>query len=564
MIQSERLELFQVESRPFEERHSETESTISRCCKDIFKFIRETFSRCRRPQYSFAPIDDLQSNQSSKTVSSVSKFFSHKYTQVSLALGSVAATVTSAALLTPILKTFTNECVDELNDLSDQLSACESKYEASMILYKSIIGVSSGILGCFLQKKWELLTENGELGILPYGYRFLQKGKELVSYIQQTYSYEFHLAIAYLYGGLWINTDNADSWNAYYQCQAASIGILGGFLGMYSRIQWVAAKDLLNKPVDVLEEACFSRENCLKNVLLLTTCASVVGATSKYDSQIATIIREVGMMILGRSIGTLIARGLDWQSRFKKSYPAKTLSICFRSFLAPMVVAGYYVYLTSSDLSSRLSGAAILGFAEGIKDYFYEPYEFLRNNILEDASNRDIGYQSLTKKVCCFMFDYWKTIGLIGFAISSAQLGFLDCYDVQTFDCPISLALSNNYISISGAGINIVLITGLAQYYLRKSLRFGLSYLSNTLHQNRLRAYINLTDRYQFDLLSIIPYAIIKSGVYIEAYNDFATYNPPLPLILIGFTFGTYKERVNAQITNRNSFPDPSVLASLI
>lgn len=493
--------------------------------------------------------------------------------------GSVTVGGTAIGLLTPVLKEFTQNCLNELNGLSGQLNDCETPYQGRIILYESMIGVSCGVLGFNLQRIWEISEPRYTLGpsIKDLDHSSLvYKVKKIILRIQREYSYEIHLAAGYLYGGLWLNTVSQSSWNTYYQCGAAAIGIVGGFLGMYARTQWVAAKaQFLNRNSSRLPDTdqFNRRENYLLPAATILVSTGIIGWGSTAESKLQIISREVAMMFLTRPIGKYTAKWIA-KRKTEGSYHIRKIAsvadIGLRNIQTILVALGYFVYLKSSDLGFRLSGTGMIGLAEGIKDYFYSPY-VESNQTLIETSAQDQTPNQIHIKLWRFAKSHWKTAALISILVASTKSRFLDCYDENTYNCPISFEFSGNYISIDSKGINISITAGLVNYYVRRLLRFLIKSKSEWFRHQNSRSisvgYLNLTNKYQFDLLSSIPYAIIQSGSYIAAYDDYATTNPFTPMLFLGFTFGTYKEQVDHDGLDpvyRPTFVDTAVVMPLI
>jgi hypothetical protein len=78
--------------------------------------------------------------------------------------------------------------------------------------------------------------------------------------------------------------------------------------------------------------------------------------------------------------------------------------------------------------------------------------------------------------------------------------------------------------------------------------------------------YLFCSDKYQFDLLSMMPYVLVNSGEYIPDYSSYACYNPTLLLMLLGLTMANYNEKIFSarQDPFRPAFTDVSAASSTL
>ena len=146
--------------------------------------------------------------------------------------------------------------------------------------------------------------------------------------------------------------------------------------------------------------------------------------------------------------------------------------------------------------------------------------------------------------------DYWKTAAIIGFSLALARWRFLNCDGPATplnFTCLIGLETSvyiaGNQIVVDSTGANIAILVGLGHYYLRFISRVAASYF----RQPPLQTYVSLTDRCQYMLLSLLPYSVFRSVHYAPSDDGYYAFNPLAPLIMLGMSMGTYKEKVHSK-----------------
>lgn len=510
--------------------------------------------------------------------SAAEQFFSNRYVLSLLSLGGAAATTISAVLITPVLQDYTENCVDQLNSFSG-IDHCRKPYSDSLAVNTWNIALCCGVLGYILQRTIEQkkrLIEQTPNENQHEDENILEKIKRYTRHVQDNYSYEISLGLGYLYNGLWLNTCSVPSWNQYFKDQTAAIGLAAGCLGMYARIQYIFLKEHMLQHEQSQQIAAF-RAHCKDHwkTLSLSGTTVVVIALSATEqlplsSQANQIALEISVMLLARPFGRGIAfLGRYWQAMPLQPCPKKLVQLLntMVHLHTCMVGLGYYLYLFYPDQARILSGLSLVGFAEGAKDGCYQAMErVLKFHPIQPRSGNDSRCKKVAMAVSKFAANYWRTVAIVSFSIAASQTTFLDCYSIKEFICPISFELGGDYVNIDAKGVNIALASSLANYYIRKSCRI-LEHKPNAFIKKVSAFYLNTMDRYQFDLLSTIPYVMIQSGKYIKEYKAFASYDPVVLLVLLGITLGNYKERVNAgdpRDRYRPIFTDLSVVSSVL
>lgn len=525
-----------------------------------------------------APLLGVQRSSSliSRTTSAVADFFGHRLIIGGLATASLVGMAIAAPALNAVFSEYTRTCIDDLNTFSGELSVCRAPFQSRISGYESTLAVSGFILGFILQKLWGLPhrvseqsvqdaeeDDEGEVEVVEPAHQncadkvrgCTDKVKILVDHIQNSFSYELNLGLGWLYNGLWIDTNDIPSWKAFFNCQAAAIGLAAAFLGMYMRIEWVAFKTSGRKQFLPALEGVWNhrKELAVSGVgaacIVLSTIPEI-----QFSSKMRLIAREIGLMLAAVPFGLAFANWVDRQNFPKGTCKAKLLRVtrATLSLQSPMVAAGYSMYIVSTVTGVKLTGIALVGIAQGIHRSRYRTVKEPEKPINEVVEHYANCCAKALRKTCLFVQSYWKTGVIIGFAITSSQVKFLDCYNVKNFVCPLSFEFSGHYMNIDAEGVNLAITVGLTTFYTRKLFK-ALEKRTSGRTQAFSRNFIHVMDQYQFDLLTLFPYALVNSGEYIKDYDAYSGYNSKPPLILIGITLANYKEQVDSGVA-RDSY----------
>lgn len=477
---------------------------------------------------------------------------------------SMGGIVISSIFLSAVFKDFTSKCAYVLNTYSPELIHCRAPFQNKMALYESLLIVSTCALGYLCQKTWEFtprerrLVTNEEISApmerKTKRAKAFQLAKRGIATLQAGYGYEISLGLGYLFNGLWMVPKDQKSWFVYYSCQAASIGLAGALLGMYIRIQQHNLKKAYAyKNENAVFKGCKKHWKLIATSCLATACFAATFTFPKSVSrEVIDTLQGVSLMLAARPLGFFVS---SWIESLKKEKPAslkeKTISAISASLFlqSPLVILGYFIYLKGSGNNfsyyssvSQLIGSALIGIAGGIKDNRFHFFDY-RENKLEDIEPEE---RSTLKKAAQFCKEYWMTAALIGALITTFIPQILTCESIKMYVCPISFELSGNYVNLDGRGLGVTIASGLTAFYARKFFKCMLNVDKEPV--KKLGEYVlNTMDKYQFDLLSIIPYAIFRSGSYISAYSAYASYDPLAVLILLGMTLGVYKEQVKSR-----------------
>jgi hypothetical protein len=252
------------------------------------------------------------------------------------------------------------------------------------------------------------------------------------------------------------------------------------------------------------------------------------------------ILRDLGLLLLARSLGYVAAHKID-RNR-EDSYTGLQGRVAFAcsaglTCRSPLVLGGYALYLVPHSLSSRILGISLIGFVQGVSDQRYEkPAQEERSTSRFHRIGQILKHERLLG-------------GLIVFASLLEKFRFLDCQGPPTplnYTCPFGLELSGyfftNQLVVESQGVNLAILAGVAQYCLRRIAR--MLQVREIGVKKIARFYLDLTNRMQFDLISILPFVLIQSKD--KAYSSFYSYNPAGFLTLLGFSFGSHKEEVDA------------------
>jgi hypothetical protein len=569
------------------------------CCSTFCSKIAQVFSKCRTSKSTQvsamgSPVSLSQAQIArgshptcaTKCKNTFFRVLDNRYVIGSSIVVSTGGLITSSVLISPIYTAYSYACAAELSGFSGDLRTCQKPYEDNIVFYQSFIASSCFLLGWLLQKFWErdisVAPKDNETPVLAPAVErsTMHKLKRLIGTIQDNYSYEISISLGYLYDGVWINTRTPVSWIAYFNCHAAAIGAATASLGMYLRTVWVLAREYFEQQAGRVGQQNASsnvtritlRNNC---ILLTSSGVAIVaiGVSSSnlfpadlFPAEAAKIVREISVMLVARPIGKL---GTDWISNLKHKYnkgweknAALVLNTATKFSPSALVLAAYLAYYNSatSDVT-QLTGMAIMGLALGMRESGYLP---LQIKINQKEKNRislaDNASCPIIVKVKDLVISHWKTLALIGFWITSAELSLVECYDYKTYICPISFELSSNYIQIDQIGMNILLTIGLTHYYARKLFRIAQTVPSNYV-QKVSKCYLQLFDKYQYGIISLIPYVMVKSGNYTPEYNVYACFNPPAVVAFVAVSFGTYKDNIDigANDPTRPAFTDKSI-----
>ena len=222
------------------------------------------------------------------------------------------------------------------------------------------------------------------------------------------------------------------------------------------------------------------------------------------------------------------------------------------------VILGYFLFLQTTGTTTEVVGLALMGISMGVKDALYRPP---KKREVRTIVGRERNC-SLLRKIGRVVWDYKWTAGLIVTIWTNAHFHYLRCYDYGRANCPIGFEVADNYVNIDGDGLNIMVGTGLVTYYVRRILkRIG------EKKGGRVQWWCNLPvdflNRYQFDMMTVIPFVISISGRRVDDFHAYTSLNPPIVLGLIGGTFGTYKEQVDDDVEDPFK-PSMSHVAALL
>jgi hypothetical protein len=417
------------------------------------------------------------------------------------AISSIGLT-SSSVLLAPVVTEIANRCFNEEMESQPAFNACAAPYGIQVLTYTLLLSLSSGVLGYVLQK----LCKNERSQVPEDASPSVPtRIKQAIVFAEDKYLYETILAVIGLYNALPVIVADPVSFRAFLNCGFAGIGLGSALVGVYAREQVVNFQE---KTWIKEEPPLLTRRVLCAIGSISVTAATMVTLTSSLklfpNDQVVNIIRDLSVMILCRPIGYMAAFFVDRKDT-QNSLKSKVIFVVSAglSLRSPMVLAAYGVYLLPGTMASQLVGMSILGFTQGINDFRYTPPE--ENVRIEN-------FPSNTNRVCYVIKNYWQT----------AYLG---------------------QVLVESNGVNLVIIAGLTQYYIRKLLR-KIQNQANCA-QKISKQYLDLTNRAQFDLLAIFPYSIIQSND--NTYSDFYTYSPVVPLVILGITFGTYKENIDAK-----------------
>lgn len=486
--------------------------------------------------------------------------------KVLFALTGSSGLILSSIKLNDVFTEFIHECASVLNSYSHELAECRSPFEPTMRRWELLLVGSCYALGFLAQLYLELTpAERGALSEASHTiehrsniHQKYVKLKQLVGYLQTSYGYETSIGLGYLFNGLWGKTNDIPSWEFYYNCQAASIGIGGFLLGMFSRIQLYNLKQsysLLRPKKKIFH---FKSDWAMYT---LCVCSTIIYTSSFYwgkntEPDYINFFLYANIFFISKPLGVIISRVVE--SR-KQKCPAKLKDkaiACISSALSiqsPVVVVGYFAFLrTVAQISTPnrsvlqnnpiyLPSIALIGIAMGIKDAMFKPYDYEL-----DESRRAHKTRGLVKKVTKFAKDYFMTTAMLGSSLAFFLTRTLKCESVKMYVCPFSFELSGNYVNLDGKGLGIVFSTALATFYLRKTFKV-LALSKYSIIKNTGFSALNMMDKYQFDLISAIPLSIFVSGEYIQTYSAFASYNPYIVLCLLGYTLGVYKEQIKSR-----------------
>lgn len=495
-----------------------------------------------------------------------------------ITLTALGCVVVPTPFLTSIIKEYSTVCLKELDGPWNELLSCQKPYIPKIKALEFVIAGGTIVLGYLFQTACEPSDEQEFLKDTEFRLKNLPTlAKKAVIYFQSKFNYETQVFLGYFYNGFWLNTETKESWITYFQMQAGAIGIAGAFFGMFIRMQYTAFWE--NRPLEEARQRGQGNLLSKKNLPLfgiLFVCGILVGFSycSIQEELLGRnadyIIRDLGILALGR---------YAWKFSLKKTFKVldkltspKQVKIAnfvkgFLKYTPPLVVAGgYFIYIKSPQDLYKPLGMLTMGVGVGgrsfknemdAKDIDWKP-TWIDNPSPEKAKKIQ---QNLKRAIAVS----WKGISALTFGVLLAKYQFLNCYNVEQLDCPVSFEFSKNYVNLSSSGVSDFVFTALGAYYLARTLRFA-ELKSKGKAKSVVRTINRIKFDYQFDLLSLIPYAIIQSGTYISSYDDFATYDAIAPTILLGLTYGFYREKTGAlgEDPNRPIFSDTAILAALI
>ena len=468
-------------------------------------------------------------------------------------MGSTIAIIAAAVLVSPLLNEYADSCAKELNTFSANLTSCGEPYTGKIQKNLWLLGVGSGVFGYTLEK---LLTDktNSHPAINDLG--------KQIDFYRTKYAYELHLFTGYLFNGLWLSTNSSRSWEIYLHCQVAGMTLAMGMLGMYLRFQQMELLELLDKPSEELTKEIkpLMFEDYWKSLLFsgaaATACIGLIPSPNypgTYTEE-ARIARELLFMFAMRFPALI---GASWIKNHEQETNVLNYLSAGLDFSPTLLAAiGSMIYSSTADENVKILGMLFFGAAHGVKDAYYQcPYISLPPEI---QVNPDDPYY---KQGINLVEKYGPSLCLAALSLSAPFTKFLDCFDVSTYDCPVSFELSKNYINIDGKGVGFMLGVGWINYH-------ALQYF-HRMSQQQMETiggvYKHIQDKHQFDMLSLIPYAMVNSGRYISDFDAYASYNPYPLLFLIGWTFGTYKLQVRDPKNDafRPVFTDISIVSRL-
>jgi hypothetical protein len=470
-------------------------------------------------------------------------------------LAAAAGIIIFSILLDGILNNYTNSCFSQFVNDPSSLPACQTPYISKKIAYEWGIFVSSIILGIILQRQWEKPKDSGpqtqKLSKPEKIKRWAQNG--IASFLND-YSYELSFGLGYLRGGLWINDLNSPSeWNDYLKCQTVATGIAGSLLGMYARSKWV---DMRNKqpestnpdtpdlkPLEKVKRVLnVHRFTAISTVFGLAGIAAGTGILIRVNEQAGSIISELGAMLVARPVGHLSAWLLARSNSRLSSLDLQ----------GPLIGLSYYICFTFFKPSLiPLPATIILGLMHGVKDYRYKQFDPESYGEINGVFPQKDDQLLVRLGKCIKRWGSLLLPAMIATTIVSPI--FLKCYAVNDniILCPISLAISNNIADLNGIEVSIASGIVIVSFLIRKIARQQL----NKNNSEKISKFLHYWDKYQFDMLSLVPYAMFRDGYYCFRHQIFENRNGPLlyvGLALIGITYGTYSE----QLASRRETPN--------
>lgn len=491
----------------------------------------------------------------------------NKIIAIGACLCSTAAVVASSFFLNRILNDFSHNCKN-LWEYSWDFPTCRAPYEKDLLFYHVILAAATSVLGYVGQHLWELKpkeliqksemeTETSEETHKPKGY------KTAIAYLQTRFGYEISLILGYLYSGLWIKTNTQKELLANYSCRSTAIGLAGFALGMYIRIQNHNIKKMYaHKNVDLDFQGCKKE---WKWILLsgLWVSGMVFGyiyAPSFPYSTPYSIVRLISVMLASRPFGYYLSSCIESLKKERpRSFKDKCISVISTtfSFQFPLALLGYLIFSrksasASSSIASSLGyilhanpfklffGMALIGLAQGIKDHRFRPFEYKKGELTESLSETERNRRCLKNN--------WQTIALLIVGTVCSIFAIPKC-DLYAISCPFNFDLSGTYLVLDGRGLGIAILSGIGNFWLRKLFEQAMHSQNENLKRIG-RGYINISDRFQFDLLSIIPFAALASGAYFQEKKAYVSGNPIPALIMLGVTLGIYKHQAQSLPSN--------------
>lgn len=384
--------------------------------------------------------------------------------------------------------------------------------------------------------------------------------QKIYGFILPTYSYELHGTAGFLAG-------------FSPSTLPPALDMACGLFGIYSRnqlrhvIKYVEKEDI--EPTSSTQNTLPSSQtsffqklkNLIKNnwpTLFVTGCAGTTYIITTIfpcnDSSIVSSTNKLSLIILTRPLGYMIAHFCDhqFQSIKKNAYTgviAKviTAAAVFWEFQSVIVTGGYIIW----QLGYPLIGLSMVGLAHGAKDYRQEDAHQISSQTLAYIGPNHSDYQNNqspelnSKKSCCRTSLIKAHALIIGTKLYCKEHPKLLLEITHTIGLT-GLGVWQVFVPGGGYYGSIIIGVLLANYFTRKLSRHTSNKYSD-LRGKVSKHYLDITDKYQFDFVSLITF--------------FRYQNQIMPVLLLsGITWGTFREQVSLYDKGNYSFDQNSML----
>lgn len=496
----------------------------SNICSQITNKISQAFSWCVSflPRFSrqesdvYVNLEDQQNRRLSKSF-----IFN---------LSSGAGLVTSSILVAHVINQVAENCFNAEIESQATFDKCNEPYGKDLVIYHSLLALFSFFIGYAIEKRSEISQIQDTHPTEKLIFKLIQK-------IKTDYSYETALLLIYLYNGIGINVSDISSFRSFLNCNAAGLSLISSIFGMYARDQLINIKNKNWIPSERTPPISILKMGTIFSVGTISFIITAILSAHKSQKYL-NIIRDLSLIGVFRSLGFILTRWLDQQLDTPVSTRQKVALFVssLLNFYFPLTIGGYCVFFIPSKAEVRLNGLALIGLVQGA----------FHSRIRKPISNEIRTHNINRYKICSIIKENWPTAALIIFSSLLAKFRFLDCEgtpSIFNYSCPIGLELSGylsgNQIVIDSKGVNIAIITGLIHYHALKI--FILLQNQEGVVQYIARSYLQINEAIEFDLLSLLPYALFQSGDTSQTFETFYRYNSLSPLLIIGATFASQK-----------------------